>query len=733
MPTLISPQMVDAALGYARRGWPVFPLHGITEAGCCTCTEAPNCRNPGKHPRTAHGVQDATTAAAVIWRWWQRWPGSNVGIATGKRSMLLVLDVDPRHGGVEQLLALQATGGRLPATVEVLTGGGGRHIYLRHVGTIGNSSLALGVDVRCEGGYVVAPPSLHASGRRYDWEASSHPDEVLVASTPGWLVDLLSEPRRKQSDAAVQDGAPIRDGERNTTLASLAGTMRRRGMTTSEIKAALLVVNQQRCEPPLGEGEVRDIAVSIGRYEPAANDDHRQPAAPSQQQRNRPSAAPQWPEKPGIAAFHGLAGDIVHALEAHTEADPVAVLVDILAKFGIAAGREPHVMVAATPHRARVFAITVGPSGRGRKGTAEDEVRALYAEADPGWTAGRIYSGLSTGEGLIHAVRDRVIQVKTDRKSHEDYVETIDPGVDDKRLLVVETEFGRTLRVMGRDGNTLSAVIRQAFDKDDLRVMTKTATEATGAHIGITGHITLEELRRGLTDTEAANGFGNRFMWLCARRSKTLPRPGRPDDQTIASLGVRLREALTFARQTGAVAWSPEAELVWDVLYPDLTLEGDGLLGAVTARGEVHVLRVALLYALLDKSTQILPDHLRAAAEVWAYAARSAEYIFGDALGDPVADAILTRLRAIGELTRTEVRDLFGRNVQAARIEAAIDELVRRNSVRVEQRPTRGRPAEVIVLTSSTDAINDKDDERTVGDPASVVSVVSAVPKGEPG
>src|SRR5262245_40835910 len=177
-----------AALAYAARGWPVFPCHGMQD-GQCTCSGKPNC-TPGKHPLTAHGFEDATTDPKQIDRWWTENPDANVAVATGACSGLIVVDEDPRHGGDLTLEDLEAQYGKLPDTVISLTGGGGKHYVFRHFGKALSSrahAFGPGLDLKGDGGYIIAPPSLHVSGLRYEWEASSHPDEVPIAAFPAWL------------------------------------------------------------------------------------------------------------------------------------------------------------------------------------------------------------------------------------------------------------------------------------------------------------------------------------------------------------------------------------------------------------------------------------------------------------------------------------------------------------------------------------------------------------------
>lgn len=261
------PTMLDAALRYARRGWAVFPVH-YPANGKCSCGYS-SCENVAKHPLTENGLKDASTAEADVLRWWARWPQANIGIATGA-SNLVVLDIDPRHSGDASLEAVRAAHGEIDTAI-VLTGGGGEHYYFRapanvHV-TSRTNALGLqypGIDVRAAGGYVLAPPSLHASGQRYVPEASG---ARKLAEVPAWLLDALQQQDRRPISGA-DDGAVIIAGERNAALARYAGRLRRLGTSVEAMTDALLAMNERQVRPKLDEREIRAIAVSIGRYAP---------------------------------------------------------------------------------------------------------------------------------------------------------------------------------------------------------------------------------------------------------------------------------------------------------------------------------------------------------------------------------------------------------------------------------------------------------------------------------
>ena len=244
-----------------------------------------------------------------------------------------------------------------------------------------------------------------------------------------------------------------------------------------------------------------------------------------------------------------------------------------------------------------------------------------------------------------------------------------DPGVEDKRLFVLESEFATVLRVSERDGNTLSSVIRQAWDAGDLRTMTKNSSvKATGAHISILGHITKDELSRLLNTTEAANGFCNRFLWACVERSKCLPEGGRLDTVDFTPVTRQLGRAVQFAQGTNVLRRDDEARRLWHEAYPTLSEGKPGLLGAIISRSEAQVVRLSCLYALLDQSASIRAEHLRAALALWNYCEASARYIFGERLGDPIADELMNALHQhAGGMTRTDIGDWFGRKSEGVR------------------------------------------------------------------
>jgi putative DNA primase/helicase len=222
-----------------------------------------------------NGVKDATTSEETIRRWWRMWPDANIGIATGEPSGFDCLDVDPRAGGDVALTELIEKHGELPKTSTIRTGGGGYHLLFTHAGIQFKNSasdIGEGLDVKTTGGYIVAAPSLHVSGKRYEWT-----DMTAPAPMPAWLLEELTKPKPKREGKAREkdgtfavtiEGPPITEGKRNKQLFRICSALRGAGINQEQIEKAALEINAARCQPPMEDEEVLGIAESVMRYDP---------------------------------------------------------------------------------------------------------------------------------------------------------------------------------------------------------------------------------------------------------------------------------------------------------------------------------------------------------------------------------------------------------------------------------------------------------------------------------
>lgn len=376
------------------------------------------------------------------------------------------------------------------------------------------------------------------------------------------------------------------------------------------------------------------------------------------------------------AAYHGVTGEVIRLFRPHTESDPVALLASFLSEVGAALNRGPHLILDGTFHPLLFWPVLVGRSSKSRKGTAGKRIEQLLLLADASWTRGECKGTLSSGEGLAFAVRDPQYKEEILKDKGRPTGETVpvlaDKGVEDKRLFLVQSEFGAVLRVMAREGNSLSGVLRDAWDGQDLSPMTKAnRVRATAPHIGIVGHVTKDELLRNLNSTEASNGFGNRFVWLMVQRSQELPFPSSPDVVELEGLARKIGHAIRSGRTLGQLSLTEGTREAWRAIYHDLSADRPGLAGTLLGRAEAQVMRLAGLYAVLDGLGEVDTVHLKAALALWEYAEGSTRQIFGDSTGDPLADTILQALRSAKELDDSAISSLFGRNVQAGRLNQA--------------------------------------------------------------
>jgi hypothetical protein len=796
---------LTSALAYAAHGWKIFPAEFYDDNG----KVGKKSHKAAKHSNGA--AWGMTADPKEIRRDFLRWPEA-IGIPTGAVNGIFVVETDTPKGhdvdGGAALATLEAEHGALPATLMAESPSGSVHRYFRHPGDgkIKNSSseIAPGVDIRGDGGMVVAPPSIRGDGT-YRWL-----NNLPVAEPPEWLLSLVKEQPHEPREP--YEGDPAAVGEIAAALAVIPNpytveaneqegwdNWNRIGMATwnatggsndgfeafdgwskkspkynaantaarwdhyfkhppNEVGAGTIFFLANEADPEwrerhralwswgeieswlaatkpgspadlamlalLGIEEVKTSIPPCGGVEPtsAPVGAEVKPAQPEAKAESATEAkvepASEEPSGAGTAtnggqhdadegwptmaeaAYDGLAGEIVRTIEPHSEADPVALLIQLLVCFGNIVGRHRYFVIESTRHYSNLSVALVGRTSRGRKGTALDRIRAVVKVADEIWTNERIRGGLSSGEGLINEVRDP--SMKWDAKENREVI--VDAGVRDKRLLLVEPEFAGVLAVMERSGNTVSQLIRKAWDGERLATMTRNSPlTATEAHISVIGHITEDELRGRLTRTDMANGFANRFLFALIKRSKLLPFGGNLTDSEILHLGEELRRAVDAACDLVAprLTMTEAARTRWNQVYTSLTAERPGLLGAVIARAEAQVVRLALLYALLDRATQIDTVHLEAGLAVWDYCEGSARRIFGEALGDDTADEIYVALVRAGKqgMSRTSINDLFGRHRSRGRIAPALTLLLRYGKARTENQPTRGRAIELWFAT----------------------------------
>lgn len=405
---------------------------------------------------------------------------------------------------------------------------------------------------------------------------------------------------------------------------------------------------------------------------------------PTDEDDGAPISVASFPVLPSDALC-GLPGKIVAAVAPHTEAHPAPVLLQFLARFGCSVGRNPHVWIANTRHHARLWPLIIGNTSDGAKGTSEEVVKALFrGDGDrPNMSLDvNRTSGLSSGEGLIAPVRD---------PSEKD-----EGGADDKRLLVVESEFPGTLKVMDRQGSSLDRVFRQAWDGDRLSTMTRDPQVATDPHIVMIGHASPIELRARMTDTQLAGGTINRMIPFASRRVRLLSDGGNLPATVIREFNRDIEDAVARASKLGRVEMSPDATELWGSQYAAIRRSrSEGPVAKMLARSAPQVIRIALTYAIADTASVIEHEHMSAAIAMWSYAEQTAEWLFGSVVDSNELTDLERFIRDAGATgrSRTEItRDHFGGHKKSAEIKPLLADLLRGGQVRQQAVPTTGRP-----------------------------------------
>ncbi|MDL2291301.1 DUF6371 domain-containing protein, partial [Desulfovibrio sp. OttesenSCG-928-F20] len=422
-------------------------------------------------------------------------------------------------------------------------------------------------------------------------------------------------------------------------------------------------------------------------------------------------------------ACPGILGEFVNLATRDSEADPAAVAITALVRFcaeiyGHAPNQGPHLYIGETVHPPRLFAVICGNSSKARKGTSRHPVTKLFGREycyladlrEWGLPLPARESGgpLSTGEGLAYHVRDESDEERERRQRQNPNEPIREKG--DKRLMIQDEEFASGLTCTKREGNTLSMGLRCFWDDGNYAPLTKNnPITVKGAHINIITHITMQELAVCLGDVQAFNGFGNRFLWICARRSKLVAMPPRMPETELAPIQRELWRLVAQAQKRGAMTMTPNALEMWESVYPEISREHTGLAGSIINRAEAQAQRLALLYALLDGQERIDVPHLKAALAMWGYAQDSALYIFGDRAADPLEARVLTLLEQ-GPLSATDLSRAFSGHMPKERLQPILQQLEAQRRISITKLKNGGRPKLILALHGSREesAISEK-------------------------
>jgi hypothetical protein len=387
------------------------------------------------------------------------------------------------------------------------------------------------------------------------------------------------------------------------------------------------------------------------------------------------------------AAFHGVLGRLAQAIQPHTEASSLFVLMHLIGFFGIAAGKKPHFRWSQSNQYLNLFIGIIGPTGWGRKGTAARNAKDIFRKVDQEFVKHQIGGGLNSGAGLLKALRD---------------ASGTDEGVKDKRFLYLESEFASVLMQGHRESDPMLCHLRDFFDGVEVvRSNTKDhPTKVTGAHVGLVGHCSPEELRFQLNDVDKANGTANRVLWIYGMRKHRLDfeeGDGIFDalDNFLTPLLEELKAAVEFAAIDRRIGLTSKAAAQWKEMYKDLDWIPPGRIGAFFVRAPLIIRKVAAIFALADLTDTVECIHLDAAMAIWRHSEKSLRWIFNEDI-DPKSEELMKALKdAPDGLTKTQIiKEVYNGNVEVKVLDQLLERLMTHHAIEKKRdAPKGGRPA----------------------------------------
>jgi len=681
--------------------WQIIPIYGITKEGICQCGNS-KCRSPGKHPKVSwKRFQETRVTDKHLKAWWRNNDEvTNVGIVTGALSNLVVVDEDKPEA---------ASALNLPKTLTVITSKGRKHFYFKHPGfEVATGPLIPNVDLKGDGGFVVCPPSKHISGHTYKFIN----ENVPMADFP----EHILKDRREQNHILESNAfnKTVFEGERNDLLSKLAGSLLGRKTPVDQVFTLLQSHNQTHCEPPLPEEDIKRIVYGIDKAERMTQKKKRPQEETEEVSQFREKIPPKTLSK---TAYYGLIGEILQEVDPFTEASKSAILINFLTAFGNLIGRNAYFRAQQDFHYTNLYSVVVGDSATARKGIAWSLVRDLLRPPETKQVGGKfivnfdnasssawepLNGGIASGEGIIEIVRDDIKYWDPKEKA---FLIDEGSGIEDKRALFYEAEFASVLRKAASPTSIIWPVLRSLWDTGSASNTSKHSPIKThDAHVSVLGNITELELRMTFPQVEMTSGSANRILWICATRSKCLPKGEPLPENIINKLRKEIYLCVNFASKVGELSRDTEAEKLWESFYrQNFESSTNGFLGAILARAEAQVLRLSILYALLDKSKVITRKHLEAAIALWDYAKESARYLFGETTMFPLDNKIINILedQPDASATRTKLASKLSNNYLARDLDLAfqrlkdsglIEEVIDKNYTGV------GRPSKCIQL-----------------------------------
>jgi hypothetical protein len=399
----------------------------------------------------------------------------------------------------------------------------------------------------------------------------------------------------------------------------------------------------------------------------------------------------QFPAPMREEAYHGIAGQIVKIMSDHCESSRESLLFQFLVAVGNIIGKSVCIYAGGSHLYPNEYAVCVGATSRGRKGTAWRINEHLFKHVAPEWLDSCVISDIQSGEGIVYSIRDQIKGIpKTGRRkkaSQEAQPEIVfDQGVSDKRKLCCEEEISSTLKMTKRQGNTLTEIYRKAWDSPSkIHTLNKNSPlSASDPHISLVGHSNKDEILSTFDKILISNGFANRILWCASKRAKLLPNAEYLDwndhPDVIATLREVFRQRFANTDEPFRFYKTPAANALWEKIYCKLNNQQHvSFLDGVLVRDTSHLLKLALIYAVLDLSDKIDACHLQAALALCDYSQTSARWLFAEHTGNPLANAIYRALlREPAGLSKTEISSqVCYRNTPSSKLDEALEALAK--------------------------------------------------------
>ena len=668
-------KMAEAALYYLRRGWSVIPLK-------------PRDKRPALESWAV--FQQRKPTPDELRNWWTEDPERNVGVVTGEVSGVVVLDVDGEEGR-------RSLEGRVLPPTPVSTTGKGLHYWFAHPGlqVPNRVGIAPGLDIRGDGGYVVAPPSIHPSGVPYRWAEGLSPDEVDLAPCPEWILDQLrSASQVSANPAGLPPGVP--EGRRNATAARLAGSYFARGLSVEEAWVLLRAWNQAN-RPPLPERELRRVVESIARYHPRNAEEH---VLDTLEGSDGSVAWRDWPELPDDV-WSGWFRQFRDWVTPTTDGALEAIFGVAAVTVGLAAGRDAAVHYGR-PLFANLYVLLVGPTGAPRKTTVVGRGLAVLRRAfDEDFL--RISRSIGSAEGLL----EWFCREETKRQGRTTRV--VLAPIPGQRVLYEEAELTNLLTKLGRSGTAnLQEVLLALYDGEDYTPRTRTrpitVREPFFAMVGAT---TPENLETRLEAVHVESGLLPRFATFYARPRPPIAYPEPPDEHGLSHLAGYLQDVFRHAQDLkrsgrALLELSPEAREVWTATFTDYTRLArttPGPAAHILLRVPMQVMKFALIYALQAGRSELSVEDLDRAKLVGDYLVATARLLPGSLVKAPVAkveEKILQALKRVEPgrwVTGSAIHRLVGGRVDAPTLHRALEALVHLGRLEASVSASPGHPA----------------------------------------